>query len=156
MDLIFTRIEGRGLELHISGKVFPVFAFTADSIIDQAGLAEGVDDHAIQCLRELYAAVEVLKALPHGHPGTPILMQGLELLLCPLPACLLTIIYALQDGSHASRHVEYSPAGEWDDLVRSALTEVRKQEAVLAAELVKIIPGTTPRLCKVFQRDEWA
>lgn len=156
MELIVTNVEGRGLELHVSGKVFSIFAFTADSIIDQAGLTEGANGYEIKCLRELYAAVDVLAALPMGHPAAPILTQGLELFLCPRPMCMLTIIYAMRDGSHASRHVEYSPAAEWNELVRSALEEVRKQEAVLAAELVLMIPGARPRMCKVFQPSEWA
>ena len=156
MELIFTNIEGRGLELHLSGKVFPIFDFTPESIIDQAGLTKESNSYEIKCLQELYAAVEVLKALPTGHAAAPILGQGLELFLCPRHLCMLTIIYAMGDGSHTSRHVEYNPSTEWDELVRSALEEVRKQEAVLAAELVLVAPGVRPRMCKAFQPSEWA
>jgi len=155
MGLIITN-AGRGLELHMNGAIFPIFAFTADSIIEKAGLTEEANGYEIQCLRELYAAVDVLSALPMGHPAAPILMQGLELFLCPHPVCLLTIIYTMQDGSHASRHVEYSPAAEWNELVCSALAEVRKQEAIVSAELVLMAPGARPRMCKVFQPREWA
>lgn len=73
-----TNIEGRGLELHANGKAFPVYQFTADSLIAQAELT---DEYEIQCIREIYAAVDVLKALPMGHPGAPVLGQALDAFL---------------------------------------------------------------------------
>lgn len=65
-----TDIESRGLELHIDGVAYPVFAFDAQTVIDRSGATGQLASD----IREMYAAIN---SIDQNAPGAHVALNAL-------------------------------------------------------------------------------